>query len=91
MATESTNKPKVVKRPQARVPRPPDAAQPGDVIEFALTIEYTQRRGNKIWLKSGLASAVQMDETSDQAKDRISSFVLGQLNEALEAFKREDR
>lgn len=60
---------------------------PGDVIELALTVEVTGKRGAKTWVKAGLASAHRPGESSEQATDRVQSFVVSSLEALIEEAK----
>lgn len=81
MATSS----KKVRRPVA-VTTPVEETQPGDVIELSVTEEVKGNGGSR-WVKVGLTSQHRPEETSEEAVDRIQSFVL----DGLEAFVKASR
>lgn len=70
----------VVRRaPKKKTPVPPEATQPGDMIEFSVTEEVRTSSGSR-WVKIGLTSQHRPDETSDEAVDRIEGFVTTSIN-----------
>ena len=69
-------------RDQRRAVRPrtpnakPEPTSPGDTIEIAITAETTNSRGQKFWAKAGLSSTHREGETTEDAHERVQSFVV---------------
>lgn len=55
----------------------------GDRIEFSMTVEVTDNRGNKYWPKYGSSIARRKGETTEEAKDRIETFVQEALDRKI--------
>lgn len=81
---------KRVVRPRGRsaaAPPKKDETYPGDTIELALTVETINRRGQKMWAKAGLSSTQRPDETTEEATDRVQSFVIASIEALQTEFK----
>ena len=60
-----------------------DPLDPGDRIEYALTVEIKHPRKGSFWPKMGAASHVRPGETGEQALGRLVAFVTAQLDEQV--------
>lgn len=52
-----------------------EPTSPGDMIELSITEEVRTKSGSR-WVKVGLTSAHRMDESTDDAVERIETFVV---------------
>lgn len=58
-----------------------DLLSPGDTVMTTVTHEVTID-GEKSWIKHGATTTVRLDETADQARERLSKYVtIGALKE----------
>jgi hypothetical protein len=64
----------------------PQPTSPGDSIEVSITAEVKNRKGLSFWAKSGVVSQHRDGETSDQAYQRITGFVLDNVTDLTEEF-----
>ena len=76
-------------KPKARpAPEPePPALFPGDTVEYAMSVELNLG-GSKHWPRFAVTSKVQDGETPEEAKARISGFVVEQVASDIEELKR---
>lgn len=64
----------------------PDPTSPGDSIELSITGEVTNRRGQKFWVRAGLASQHRDGETTEEACERIQSFVTNSVDGLMQEY-----
>ena len=57
---------------------------PGDQIEYGLTYQVQIERQLSVWLKAGVTSTVQANETSDEAWLRVKRFVDKRMEQLIE-------
>lgn len=57
---------------------------PGDQIEYGLTYQVQIERQLSVWLKAGVTSTVQADESSDEAWMRVKRFVDKRMEQLIE-------
>lgn len=61
-----------------------DALSPEDTIEYSITVEVSPQRGQKAWIKMGTASSIRDGETTEQARERICSWVEEELDRRID-------
>lgn len=69
---------KKVRRPAVTQPVA-EETQPGDIIDLKLT-ELVKKGGTERWVGVGLSSQHRPGETSEEAVERISDFVINSLD-----------
>lgn len=74
---------KKVRRPAVKQPVV-EETQPGDMIELKLT-ELVKKGGTERWVGVGLSSQHREGETSEEAVERVSDFVINSLDAFREA------
>lgn len=62
-----------------------DGLDPGDSIEFSLTHEVELPDGMKMWAKFGVSSCVRESEDSNDAANRIATYVMNQIASKIRA------
>lgn len=75
---------KVVRRPAVKAPVAVEETAPGDMIELKLT-ELVKKDGTERWVGVGLSSQHREGETSEEAVERVSDFVINSLDAFREA------
>lgn len=58
--------------------------QVGDIIEYGITMEVSPKRGSKAWIKMGATSSVREGESTEQARQRICTWVESKLDARLD-------
>ena len=76
---DNAKAPTQVRKPsKIRVPRPEPlhrpALDPGDTIEFKMTVEVTTRKGAKFWVTEGGSTTIRTGEKDVDARDRLEQF-----------------
>lgn len=77
-------KPRAKTAAASQVVRPP--LDEGDLIEFSVTAEVKNRQGRSFWVKGGAAGRIRPGETASAAKDRISGFVIGYVDDGINEY-----
>jgi len=62
----------------------PEAVEPGDFIEYGITLEIQPQPGQKAWIKFGTTSQVREGESTGDAVRRVAQFVEDGLDERIE-------
>lgn len=62
-------------RPAVSAPPKPEATSPGDQIEMRVSMEVPGAKGSGAWVTAGLLSFHREGETTDEASDRVFTFV----------------
>lgn len=74
---------------RVRKPRPekqPEDLDPGDLVEFSMTVEVRPKRSGTVWIKGGGTTTVRPSETGVQTRERLTTFVMDGINtQVLEA------
>ena len=71
---------------RSQTPQDPWAPAPldeGDKIEYGITAEVKNRAGRSFWCKGGAIITVRPGESPEEAKSRVSAFVLGMVNQQM--------
>lgn len=68
------------------MPRKTDPLDVGDTIEIAVTSEVKNKRGLSLWIKAGVVSSVRPGETSEEAVNRVTDFVVERVGDLNEEF-----
>jgi hypothetical protein len=61
-----------------------DALSPEDTIEYGITMEVSAGPGQKAWIKFGTTSSVRDGETTEEARQRVPTWVDEQLDRRLD-------
>lgn len=61
-----------------------DALSPQDTIEYGITLEVSPSRGQKAWIKLGATSSVRDGETTEDARNRVTTWVEEELDRRVD-------
>ena len=62
-----------------------EALSPQDTIEYGITEEVSTGQGRKAWIRFASTSSVRDGETTEQAIQRVSSFVEKEIDRRIDA------
>lgn len=62
-----------------------DALSPEDTIEYGVTEEVSPGPGRKAWVRFAATSSVREGETTDQATNRVATYVNEEIDRRIEA------
>lgn len=62
----------------------PNALMPGDNVEYSLSCQIKTRQKTDVWVKMGVSSTVQEDETADDAMSRVIHYVQNNIDEQID-------
>lgn len=57
---------------------------PGDTVEFAVTMQFSPSPGLNIWVKGGGSTTVRPDETGSRAFRRLAKFIEKHLEKKVD-------
>lgn len=66
---------KPIRRTSTQARQRPEAVQPGDFVDYSITLEIQPQPGQKAWIKWGTTSQVREGESTEDAVRRIAKFV----------------
>lgn len=77
--------PKTEKREDTPVPVvQSEALGPKDTIEYGLTVEVPLEGNRKAWIKFGTTSSIRDGETTEGARERVTSYVNTEIDRRIE-------
>ena len=71
---------RVVRKPRPEVIPSRDALDPGDLIEFSITVEVRPKGSGNVWIKGGGTTSVRPSENALDARRRLEDFVMEGVN-----------